>query len=72
MRRGFVQTHLTCKLCVIAAVVITLPLVKNLEFRGHKGAGALGRSEKPSEIKIRPGNSTLSRLQTHDTKKKHK
>ena len=33
----------------------------------HKGAGALGRSEKPNEIKIRPGNTTLSRLKTHDT-----
>ena len=38
--------------------------------RGHtKGAGALGRSEKPSEIKIRQGNTTLSRLKTHDTEK---
>ena len=35
----------------------------------HKGAGALGRSEKPSEIKIRPGNTTLTRLKTHDTEK---
>ena len=33
----------------------------------HQGAGALGRSEKPSEIKIRQGNTTLSRLKTHDT-----
>ena len=29
----------------------------------------LGRSEKPSEIKIRQGNTTLSRLKTHDTDK---
>ena len=29
----------------------------------------IGRSEKPSEIKIRPGNTTLSRLKTHDTDK---
>ena len=35
----------------------------------HKGAGAQGRSEKPNEIKIRHGNTTLSRLKTHDTEK---
>ena len=35
----------------------------------HKGARALGRSEKPSDIKFRPGNTTLSRLKTHDTEK---
>ena len=36
--------------------------------RGHtkEGAGALGKSEKPNEINIRPGNTTISRLKTHD------
>ena len=50
---------------------LTLTLVKKSRVRGHtkKGAGALGRSEKPSEIKIRPVNTTLSRLKTHDTEK---
>ena len=33
-----------------------------------KGAGALRSSEKLNEIEIRPGNTTLSRLKTHDTK----
>ena len=31
----------------------------------------IGRSEKPSEIEIRPENTTLSRLKAHDTKKAH-
>ena len=34
--------------------------------RGHakRGARALGRSEKPNNIKIRPGDATLSRLKS--------
>ena len=36
---------------------------KSSRVRCHtKGAEALGRSEKPNEIKIRPGNTTLSHL----------
>ena len=38
--------------------------------RSHKGAGALGTSEKQNELKIRPGNTTLPRKKkTHNTEK---
>ena len=54
---------------VVCCCFLTLTLVKHLESVVTQGAGALGRSEKPSEIKIRQRNTTLSRLKTHDTEK---
>ena len=52
---------------------LTLTVLSNISRPwSHKGGGALGRSEKPNEIKIRPGNTTLARLKTHDTKKAQK
>ena len=57
---------------VVVAVVFSHELLsKNLEsvVTQSKGAGALRISEERNEIEIRPGNTTLSRLKTHDTKK---
>ena len=54
-----------------SAYLVLLPHINSCQtsrVRGHtKGAGAVGSSEKPNEIKIRPGNTTLPRLKTHDT-----
>ena len=48
---------------VVVVVVVSRQLLSNiLSPWSHKGAGALGRSEKPNKIKNRPGNTTLSRL----------
>ena len=57
---------------VVVVVVLTLTLVKNLEsVVTQKGAGALGRSERPNLIKIRPGNTTLSRLKRTMRRRAH-
>ena len=58
---------------VFVVVVLTLTLVKHLKSPwSHKGAGALGRPEKPNEIKIRPGNTTLSHLKRTIRRTAHK
>ena len=60
---------------VVVVVVLTLTLVdtSNNRVRGYTmGAVAPGRSENTNEVKICPGNTTLSGLQSPDSKARHK
>ena len=55
-------------LCCCCFVTLTL-LVKNLESVVTQRCWSSRKIRKPNVVKIRPGNTTLSRLKTHDTEK---
>ena len=59
----YLAMHVTC------CCFLTLTFVKDLESVATQRCWSPRKIRKPSEIKIRPGNTTLSHLKTHEKEK---